>query len=70
MRTWFLFTSVCLALSLAAPGLAQGRQNRPMSGPTVGDPLPVLRGYDAEGDTFEFSRLTGKHTVIVFGCLT
>ena len=38
--------------------------------PEVGDPLPALTGYDAKGDTFEFSRLKGKHTVIVFGCLT
>ena len=70
MRTWSAVASVCLALSLATPGLAQGRQNRPLGGPAVGDPLPALSGYDAEGDTFEFSRLKGKHTVIVFGCLT
>ena len=69
-RSWSAVTSVCLALFLAAPGLGQDRRNRPQRGPAVGDPLPALTGYDADGDTFEFSQLTGKHTVIVFGCLT
>lgn len=38
--------------------------------PEVGDPLPDVSGFDADGSPFEMTRLEGKHAVIVFGCLT
>ncbi len=38
--------------------------------PQPGDPMPIVAGFDAEGNPFELTKLHGKHTVIVFGCLT
>lgn len=39
--------------------------------PLIGDPvLDGLTAFDEHGKTFAFEELKGKHTVIVFGCLT
>ncbi len=54
-------------LVLALAGGAMG-QLRPM--PQPGDPMPNVAGFDAEGNPLALTRLHGKHTVIVFGCLT
>lgn len=56
-------------LAFAGVALGQGRQGG-SSIPEVGSRLPEVSGYDAEGQPFELTRLHGKHTVIVFGCLT
>ncbi len=40
------------------------------SGPAVGQSLPDLRVYDAQGREFELSSLKGNYSVLVFGCLT
>ncbi len=52
---------------LALAGGAMG-QMRPM--PQPGDPMPDVAGFDAEGNPLALTKLHGKHTVIVFGCLT
>jgi cytochrome oxidase Cu insertion factor (SCO1/SenC/PrrC family) len=38
--------------------------------PSVGEALPDVTVYDDAGTEFPLSRLWGKHTVLVFGCLT
>lgn len=36
----------------------------------VGQPLPDVTVYDAQGEPFALSSLRGSHGVIIFGCLT
>ncbi|MDP1563665.1 MAG: hypothetical protein Q8M16_19975 [Pirellulaceae bacterium] len=38
--------------------------------PEVGDTVPNLAAYRADGSTVRLHDLKGKHTVLVFGCLT
>ena len=38
--------------------------------PAQGDPLPDLVALDSAGKEFRLRSLKGKHTVLVFGCLT
>jgi len=40
------------------------------SGPALGQPLPDLTVFDAEGREFKLSSLKGDYSVLVFGCLT
>ena len=42
-------------------------KNRP---PLEGTNLPDARGYLADGSEFSIKQTKGKHTVLVFGCLT
>ncbi len=60
-----LAVTACLGLAAAA---AAQRPSDPL--PDVGERVPDVAGYDADGNRFELSRLRGKHAVIVFGCLT
>ncbi len=53
-------------LTLTSETMAQRRGSIPQPG----DPMPNVAGFDAEGNPFELTKLHGKHTVIVFGCLT
>ncbi len=39
-------------------------------GPKVGDPLPDITIFDAQGQPFRLRSLKGHYSVIVFGCLT
>lgn len=38
--------------------------------PAIGELLPDVSGYDAQGKPFRLASLKGSHTVLVFGCLT
>lgn len=38
--------------------------------PKVGQLLPDVSAYDADGKPFKLSSLKGQYTVLVFGCLT
>lgn len=38
--------------------------------PTIGDALPDLIVYSADGKEFKTSSLRGHYTVLSFGCLT
>ena len=38
--------------------------------PKVGQLLPDVSAYDADGKPFKLSSLKGQYTVMVFGCLT
>ncbi len=40
------------------------------SRPEVGQPLPDITVFDAEGKEFKLSSLKGDYSVLVFGCLT
>ncbi len=51
------------------PGRSPGGPSQE-SGPLVGQPLPDISVYDAEGKEFKLSSLKGDYTVLVFGCLT
>ena len=55
-----------IALALAGSSMAQMRGSIPQPD----DPMPEVEGFDAEGNPFKLTKLHGKHTVIVFGCLT
>lgn len=52
--------------ALAGSSMAQMRGSIPQPG----DPMPNVAGFDDEGNPFNLTKLHGKHTVIVFGCLT
>ena len=67
-RTLSTLLAALLLFALAGPAHAQRQRERSL--PEVGDPLPDVAGFDAEGHPFELTRLRGKYTVIVFGCLT
>jgi hypothetical protein len=51
------------------PGRAPGGPLQE-SGSLVGQPLPDIAVYDAEGKEFSLSSLKGDYSVLVFGCLT
>jgi cytochrome oxidase Cu insertion factor (SCO1/SenC/PrrC family) len=58
---------------LAGPAAAQGGKEDPewvKQSPTIGDALPDLTVYTADGKEFKTSSLRGHYTVIDFGCLT
>lgn len=77
-----LFLSLCCSVATAQPGgdLGGGGGNsRPGSpgsssleraGVKLGQALPDLTIFDDKGGKFRLADAKGKHTVIVFGCLT
>jgi cytochrome oxidase Cu insertion factor (SCO1/SenC/PrrC family) len=64
--------ALLLLAALAAPAAAQMREDPEFvkKAPTVGDPLPELTVFTADGKEFKTADLRGKHAVITFGCLT
>ena len=62
-----LLTVIGFTLIQAVPGIAQQRGN---TLPRVGDRLPVVTAYDANGREFSLTELRGEYSVLVFGCLT
>ena len=59
---------IAAMLALALTGGAMGQMRGPF--PQPGDPMPDVAGFDADGNPLALTKLHGKHTVIVFGCLT
>ncbi len=68
-------------LGLLLPGIATAQQKKRPSrggqlgtnfarGPKVGEKLPDISAFDADGKPFKLSSLKGSHAVLVFGCLT
>ena len=51
------------------PG-TQGSDGLAAAGLQVGQQLPDITVYDADGKPFRMADLKGKYSVIVFGCLT
>lgn len=70
------FTVVIAALCLATtvPAAAQEANKADdaftQRSPRVGEPIPDLVAFDADGKPFPLSKLRGNYTVLVFGCLT
>ena len=83
MRNW-TFVPLVAAVVLAGTALAPAQTGRrPGAGPAgrpgsfgsstpdVGDPMPELTLYDAQGEEVRLPELLlGHHTVLVLGCLT
>ncbi|HUG93299.1 MAG TPA: hypothetical protein VML55_20830 [Planctomycetaceae bacterium] len=65
-----------LATSVRAqPGEANSPRQQVVRGfertaPDVGELLPDVAAFDADGQPLRLSSLKGSHTVLVFGCLT
>ena len=53
----------------AKPG-SPGSSTLERAGLKMGQPVPDITIYDAKGSKFRMADLKGKHSVIVFGCLT
>lgn len=51
------------------PG-SPGSSTLESAGLKVGQPVPDVTVYDENGSKFRMADLKGKHSVIVFGCLT
>ena len=62
------FVSAVATSVFALAGGAMAQMRGPI--PQPGDPMPDVAGFDAEGNPLALTKLHGKHTVIVFGCLT
>ena len=65
--------ALLLSATFAGPVAAQGGKEDPewvKQSPTVGDPLPDVTVYTADGKAFKTSSLRGHYTVLDFGCLT
>ncbi len=73
--------SLCLvplfAVELSAqPPAAAGQMRRQLqtrfeaTSPDVGESLPDVSLFDADGKPFHLRNLKGDYTVLVFGCLT
>lgn len=64
MRAIFPILSACVLSGLLSPQAALGF-------PKVGDELPDVTAFDEAGNPFPLKEsLAGKHSVMVFGCLT
>ena len=64
MRFVFVLT---LSMMLTRSGLTQQRSS---SLPRVGDQLPAVTAWAADGREFSLTELRGDYSVLVFGCLT
>ena len=51
-------------------GMQALRDRFAKNSPAIGKPLPDVTVVDANGKKFAIKDLRGKHTVLVFGCLT
>ena len=72
-RRWMVWLIAgLLAVAMVGQGHAQQRgQQGVLSGaPGIGDSLPVVKVYLADGTPFSTSQLKGSYSVLVFGCLT
>ena len=71
----FLATIVLLESAMAQPPSPESMRARlqqrfDATSPDVGQPLPDLTIYDADGKPFPLRKLKDHYTVLVFGCLT
>jgi cytochrome oxidase Cu insertion factor (SCO1/SenC/PrrC family) len=68
-RTGFL--SLLMTGLIVGPVSAQGKEDPEFikKSPTIGEPLPDLTVYTADGKEFKTSSLRGHYTVLDFGCL-
>ncbi len=74
-RRWITgINAICLIQMVAGSQLhAQRRGNDPQfekKSPVVGELLPDITAYDADGSEFALRSIKDNYSVIVFGCLT
>jgi cytochrome oxidase Cu insertion factor (SCO1/SenC/PrrC family) len=72
MRQVRLLSMLVIGLVLG-PASAQPSKEDPeflKKSPTIGEALPDLTVYSADGKEFKTSSLRGHYTVLSFGCLT
>ena len=65
--------SVLVTGLLIGPASAQPSKEDPeflKKSPTIGESMPDLTVYSADGKEFKTSTLRGHYTVLSFGCLT
>ena len=74
---WSIFASAGFAQGVGAspPRDGEGPHGRVVrifaeTSPGIGQPLPDLTCFDAQGKQFHLRSLKGHHTVLLFGCLT
>jgi cytochrome oxidase Cu insertion factor (SCO1/SenC/PrrC family) len=58
---WLIVLTICFSLT----GTIFAQRS-----PKLGQPLPDVSAYDADGKPFKLSSLKGRYTVVAFGCLT
>jgi len=57
-------------VALAGVAVSASAQVLSPDAPSVGDVVPNVTVYDAEGEPVTLHGLEGKYRVLVFGCLT
>jgi len=68
-------SGLLLEPTMAQPPAAESMRARlqqrfDSTSPDVGEPLPDVTVFDADGKPFALRRLKDHYTVLVFGCLT
>lgn len=72
-RLAFFAVLLGIAAVTAEPAAAQRQKSDKAferQSPGIGEPMPDVTAYDAEGRPFRLRDLKGHYTVLVFGCLT
>lgn len=73
MVSFRLGTAICVVFLLTSSVEAQRRGNNAAferSSPAVGELLPDVTAFDADGKPFPLRSIKDNYSVIVFGCLT
>ncbi|MFT5498675.1 MAG: cytochrome oxidase Cu insertion factor (SCO1/SenC/PrrC family) [Kiritimatiellia bacterium] len=73
MKPLPIFLILCMGLPLLQVSAQQtrgGLSDMMRKAPALGDPLPDLTAYTADGQPVKLRDLKGHPTVLVFGCLT
>ena len=61
---------VLMTTAGTADAQPRGQQEQLAGAPAIGDSLPEVQIYLADGTPFLTSQLKGSYSVLVFGCLT
>jgi cytochrome oxidase Cu insertion factor (SCO1/SenC/PrrC family) len=64
--TWI----VLVTTAGTAHAQSRGQQGTLAGAPSIGEALPEVQLYLADGTPFSTSQLKGSYSVLVFGCLT
>lgn len=72
MRKAYLLSVVMTGLVLGSVSAQPSKEDPEFlkKSPTIGESLPDLTVYSADGKEFKTSSLRGHYTVLSFGCLT
>ncbi len=75
MTLLLTISSLVLERAMAQPPSSESMRARlqrrfDATSPDVGEPLPDVTLFDADGKPFSLRRLKEHYTVLVFGCLT